>query len=170
MQRDRYGLPLSTASEAAASAYGDGVDRLLAALNGAEEALDRAIAADPNFALAYIARARMYAVFSHGAEARAYAAQARKLATNATERERGHVHVIASAIEGKATEAIADAERHVEVYPRDALVLVLLLARSDFTPSRDVTIMTKRGFRSAGDWPRTMATTGGSWPISVGQT
>ena len=127
MPRDRYGLPLSTASEAAASAYGDGFDGLLAAWNGAEEALDRAIAADPNFALAHIARARLYAIFGHGAEARAYAAQARNLATNATERERGHVHVIASAIEGKAAEALAAAERHVEVYPRDALVLVLLL-------------------------------------------
>src|SRR6185503_18849465 len=104
MQRDRYGLPLSTASEAAASAYGDGLDRLLAAWNGAEEALDRAIAADPNFALAHIARARMHAVFGHGAEARACAARARNLAANATERERGHVHVIASAIEGKAAE------------------------------------------------------------------
>jgi hypothetical protein len=127
MQRDRYGLSLSTASEAAASAYRDGFDRLLAAWNGAEEALDRAIASDPNFALAHIARARMYAVFGHGAEARACATRARNLAAKTTERERGHVHVIASAIEGKAAQALADAERHVDVYPRDALVLVSLL-------------------------------------------
>ena len=127
MQRDRYGLPLSTASEAAASAYRDGFDRLLAAWNGTEEALDRAIAADPDFALAHIARARMHAVFGHGAEARACAARARDLAAPTTERERGHVHVIASAIEGKMAQALADAERHVDAYPRDALVLVLLL-------------------------------------------
>src|SRR4029079_7627589 len=80
MQRDRYGLPLSTASEAAASAYRDGFDRLLAAGNGTDEALDRAIAEDPDFALAHIARARTYAVFGQGVEARACAARARDLA------------------------------------------------------------------------------------------
>src|ERR1051326_795324 len=127
MHRDRYGLPLSTASEAAASAFRDGFDRLLAAWNGTEAALDRAIAADPDFALAHIARARMFAVFGQGAEARACASRARDLAAQTTERERGHVHVIASAIEGKAAQALADAERHVDAYPRDALVLVSLL-------------------------------------------
>src|SRR4029078_10611301 len=108
-------------------AYRWGVGRLLAAWNGAEEALDRAIAADPDFALAHIARARMHAVFGRGAEARACAARARDLAAKPTERERGHVHVIASAIEGKAAQALADAERHIDAYPRDALVLVMLL-------------------------------------------
>src|SRR4029079_1979024 len=127
MQRDRYGLPLSTASEAAASAYRDGFDRVLAAWNGAEAALDRAVAADPHLALAHIARARMHAVFGRGAEARACAARARDLAAKTTERERGHVHVIASAVEGKAAQALTDAERHLDAYPRDALVLVSLL-------------------------------------------
>jgi Tfp pilus assembly protein PilF len=127
MQHDRYGLPLSTQSEAAASAYRDGFDRLLAAWSGAEEALDRAIALDPNFALAYIARARIYAIFGHGDEARTSAAKARDLVVSASERECGHVHIIASAIEGKTAQALADAERHVAAYPRDALVLLSLL-------------------------------------------
>jgi Tfp pilus assembly protein PilF len=127
MHRDRFDLPLTTASEAAASAYRDGFDLLLAAWNGAGEALDRAIAADPDFALAHIARARLHALFGRGAEARAGAAQARALAVRATDRERGHVHVIASAIEGQPTQALAAAERHLETYPRDALVLLMLL-------------------------------------------
>jgi hypothetical protein len=127
MKRDRFDLPLTTDSEAAAAAYRDGFDRLLAAWDGAAEALDRAIAADPEFALAHIARARMQATFGHGAEARAGAARARELAAKATDRERGHVHVIASALEGKPAEALVEAERHLETYPRDAMVLVLLL-------------------------------------------
>ena len=49
---DRYGLPLSTASEVAATAYVTGLDLQLAAWPGAAEAFDRAIAADPDFALA----------------------------------------------------------------------------------------------------------------------
>ena len=43
---------LSTASEAAAGSYRRGIDLLLAAWPGADEALDEAIAADPDFALA----------------------------------------------------------------------------------------------------------------------
>ena len=46
---DRYGLPLSTSSEAAAAAYRDGVDLMLSAWPGAAEAFDAAIAADPGF-------------------------------------------------------------------------------------------------------------------------
>ena len=79
MRRDRFDLPLTTASDAAAAAYRDGFDRLLAAWNGVEEALDRAIAADPEFALAYIARARIHATFGQGGGARACAARAREL-------------------------------------------------------------------------------------------
>src|SRR5262245_26564030 len=127
MRRDRFDLPLTTASDEAAAAYRDGFDRLLAAWNGVDEALDRAIAADPEFARAYIARARMHATFGNGSEARTCAARARDLAAKATDRERGHVHVIASAIEGKPAEALTAAEQHLDTYPRDALVLLLLL-------------------------------------------
>jgi tetratricopeptide (TPR) repeat protein len=126
MRRDRFDLPLTTASDAAASAYGDGFDRLLAAWNGAEEALDGAIAADPDFALAHIARARIHATFGRGVEARACAARARELAAKVTDRERGHIHVIASAIEGNPAEALIAAEQHLDTYPRDALLLLLL--------------------------------------------
>ena len=56
MNRDRYDLPLTTASDRAAAHYRDGVDRVLSAWYGADEAFDRAIADDPDFALAHIAR------------------------------------------------------------------------------------------------------------------
>jgi hypothetical protein len=74
MLQDRYGLALSTSSEAAAAAYRDGIDLMLAAWLGAEEALDAAIAADPGFALAHAARARMHsATRQHRHVARAIA-------------------------------------------------------------------------------------------------
>ena len=66
MHEDRYGLPLSTASSAAASAYRDGIDRMLSAWTGAAEAFERAIADDPDFALAHIARARIHSFYQQG--------------------------------------------------------------------------------------------------------
>ena len=127
MRHDRFDLPLTTVSDVAASAYADGLDRLLSIWTGADAAMDRAIAADPDFALAHIGRARVHQIFGRPAEARASAARARSLAANATERERGHIHIIASVIEGQPASALADAERHLDEYPRDALVLALLL-------------------------------------------
>src|SRR3712207_6982476 len=45
---DRRGLPLSTTSDLAAERYREGVDLLLSAWPGAAEALEAAVAADPD--------------------------------------------------------------------------------------------------------------------------
>lgn len=125
---DRYGLPLSTTSDAAASAYRDGVDLMLSGWTGTAEALERAIATDPDFALAHIARARVHAFYQQGDLARGKAAIARELvAKRGTERERSHVETLALAIAGRLPEAIAATRKHVETWPRDALVLSLPL-------------------------------------------
>ena len=125
---DRYGLPLSTASDAAAAAYRDGVDLMLAGWTGMAETLERAIASDPDFALPVIARARVHAFYQQGDLARTKAALARELvAKRGTERERSHVETLALAIEGRLPEAIASTLRHIESWPRDALVLSLPL-------------------------------------------
>ena len=58
MQTDRYGVAVSTASTAARDAYVEAVDLLLTVYPGATEAFDRAVAADPGFALAHIGKAR----------------------------------------------------------------------------------------------------------------
>ena len=126
--QDRYGLPLSTASDAAAGAYREGVDLMLAGWTGAAETLERAIAADPDFALPHIARARVHAFYQQGDLARAKAALARELvAKRGTERERSHVETLALAIEGRLPDAIASTLGHIESWPRDALVLSLPL-------------------------------------------
>ena len=71
MNRDRYDLPLTTASDRAAAHYRDGVDCMLSAWHGAEDAFDRAIAEDSGFALAHIARARVHQLNMEGTGARA---------------------------------------------------------------------------------------------------
>jgi Tfp pilus assembly protein PilF len=125
---DRYGLPLSTSSDEAASAYREGVDLMLAGWTGTAETLERAMAADPDFALPHIARARVHAFYQQGDLARAKASAARELvAKRGTERERSHVEALALAIEGRLPEAIASTLRHVEAWPRDAVVLSLPL-------------------------------------------
>lgn len=125
---DRYGLPLSTSSHEAAAAYREGVDLMLAGWTGTAETLEQAIAADPDFALPHIARARVHAFYQQGDLARQKAAAARELvAKRGTERERSHVETLALAIEGRLPEAIASMLKHVESWPRDAVVLSLPL-------------------------------------------
>jgi hypothetical protein len=127
MNRDRYDLVLTTTSDRAAAHYRDGVDCMLSAWHGAEAAFDRAIAQDPGFALAHIARARLHQLNMEAGEARAMAARARELAAGATPREIGHIKIMSAVIEGKPKLAVSGAEAHLEEYPRDALVLSLLL-------------------------------------------
>jgi len=58
MLTDRYGLSLSTASAVARDAYVEGCDLALTFYPGSARAYDRAIAADPGFALAYAGKAQ----------------------------------------------------------------------------------------------------------------
>ena len=53
MLRDRYELPLSTTSSAARDAYVEGCEEKLTMYPGAIAGFERAIAADPGFALAH---------------------------------------------------------------------------------------------------------------------
>ena len=125
---DRYGLPLSTSSHEAATAYRDGVDLMLAGWTGTAEMLERAIAADPDFALAHIARGRVHAFYQQGDLARGKAALARELVMKrGSMRERSHVESLALAIEGRLPEAIASMRKHIDAWPRDAIVLSLPL-------------------------------------------
>ena len=59
MLTDRYGLGLSTASAAARDDYVHASDQALTFYPGAAEAYDRAIAADPGFALAHAGKAQV---------------------------------------------------------------------------------------------------------------
>lgn len=120
---DRFGLALTTDSPQAAENYIRAVDLMLSANTGAETLLDDALDADPDFALAHIARGRLCQVQARIPEAKEAAARARGLADRVTARERGHIETIALVIDGLGAQAMARLEAHVADYPRDALAL-----------------------------------------------
>lgn len=125
---DRYDLPLSTTSELAAERYRDGIDLLLSLWPGAAETLEEAMAADPDFALAHAARARLHAIRGDVTQARAMIKVAAGIvARHGTERERSHVGVLSLAIEGQSAKALAGALAHADRWPRDILILSLPL-------------------------------------------
>src|SRR3977135_1842322 len=88
MPKDLWDLPLSTDSPLAAARFGLAVKKLLSANVGAEDALGRAIAADPDFALAHAARARTLQLRGALPEARVAAARAVELSPSTRPRAR----------------------------------------------------------------------------------
>ena len=116
-------LPLSVASPQARDAYVEGLGLLLTAKPGPERAFQRAIAADPRFALAHAGEARALFLIAKMPEAKAAALMARELAKNLPQRERNNVEVAILPIEGGAAKAYALARDHLKLYPRDAMVL-----------------------------------------------
>src|SRR5260370_18801833 len=91
MLTDRYELPLSTASSAARDAYVEGCEAKLTMYPGAIEGFDRAIAADPGFALAHAARAHLLLERGDAAAARASMAAANAFAAGLSAREISHI-------------------------------------------------------------------------------
>jgi tetratricopeptide (TPR) repeat protein len=125
MLTDRYGLPLSTISAAARDAYVEGIDLLLTVYPGAAGCFDRAIAADPDFALPYIGRARASQLAGRLEAMRADLATAASLADKVTPRERSQIEVFRFLFAGQPVAALAAIRAHVQAWPRDALVLSL---------------------------------------------
>ena len=126
-KRDRFDLPVASASAEAVDHYVAAIDLLLSANVGAEERIARAIAADPDFALAHIAHARLLQLRARIPEARAAVARAEGLVGRLSLREQRHIAAIALAVRGSPTEALAEVRAHVSAYPRDALPLSLAL-------------------------------------------
>jgi hypothetical protein len=123
MFKDRYGYSLTTTSEAARNAYVDGIDRLLAADTGAEDALRRAVEADAGFALGHAGLARAWQVLAKGPEAAASMARARVLAAGLTPREQGHIEMLGHLVGGNGPAAHASALAHLDSFPRDAVIV-----------------------------------------------
>ena len=121
MLMDRYGLGLSTSSAESRDAYVEGSDLLLTLYPGAVEAFDRAIAADPRFALAHVARARALQIRSDVAAAKAAIAAAQALTAGLSARELSHTEVFSLLVDGKPDAALAAVRSHVTQWPRDAV-------------------------------------------------
>jgi len=91
MLTDGYGLPLSTTSFAARDAYVEACEAKLTMYPGAIEAFDRAIAADPDFALAHAAKAHLLLERGDAAAASGLMAAATSLVAGLSAREASHV-------------------------------------------------------------------------------
>ena len=127
MITDRFDQPLSVAAEAAAEAYVEALDLSFASEPGAAGRIDAALAADPDFALAYCVQSRTLLLEGRTEDARVAVQRARALAGSATPREQAHVEIVARATEGDSAGALALLEAHADRHPRDALPLSLAL-------------------------------------------
>src|SRR4029077_14469767 len=90
---------------------------------GALEGFDRAIAADPGFALAHAARAHVLLERGDVAAARGSMAVANFLSPGVSAREASHIAFFDSLVAGDAEAALAALPAHLDAWPRDALVL-----------------------------------------------
>ena len=123
MLTDRYDLPLSTASVAAQDAYVEACEAKLTMYPGAIEGFDRAIAADPGFALAHAAKAHMLLERGDAAAARASMAVAKSLTADLSEREASHIAFFDLLVAGDAEAALVALRAHLDSWPRDCVVL-----------------------------------------------
>jgi hypothetical protein len=123
MLTDRYDLPLSTAASLARDAYIQGCGLKLTMFPGAIEAFDRAIAADPAFALAHAAKAHALLERGDAAAARESIAAANALAAGLPAREASHIAYFSLLVAGDAEAALAALPAHLNAWPRDVMVL-----------------------------------------------
>jgi tetratricopeptide (TPR) repeat protein len=90
---------------------------------GALEAFDRAIAADPGFALAHAAKAHALLERGDAAAARASMAAANSLTAGLSPREASHIAFFDLLSAGHTEAALSALSAHLNLWPRDALVL-----------------------------------------------
>src|SRR5262245_16670042 len=103
-----------------------GVDAFLSASAAVDEALQSAIAAEPDFALDHAARARGLQARGALPAAKEAIGRARALAPGATARERRHIEALSLAIDGDLTGASPLCVSISRILARDALVLSLV--------------------------------------------
>lgn len=123
MLADRYGLSVSTGSSAARDAYVEGVDLMFSGNAGPVAAFDRAIAADPGFALAHAGKARALQVQGNMVPARAAMDQAMTAGAGLPAREASYLAFYNLVLSGQGAAAVEAAKEHLKTWPRDAMVL-----------------------------------------------
>ena len=119
--KDRYDNTLTTTRAAARDHYVAGVDLLLAGAAGLVAAFERAIAADPGFALGYAGLARACQFSGDMPAAKAAMVAARTHTKGLTPRERSHINAMGLLIDA-SPQAYPAIRAHVAGHPRDALV------------------------------------------------
>jgi tetratricopeptide (TPR) repeat protein len=123
MLKDLYDLPLATASAAARDDYAQACGLALTFYPGALEAYDRAISADPGFAMAHAGKAQTLMRQGEVAQAQAALTAAKGLTSGLSKREASHIRFFELAFSGQTEAAIAAMYEHLAAWPRDALVV-----------------------------------------------
>jgi tetratricopeptide (TPR) repeat protein len=124
MRLDHYDLPVSTPSLPALESYDRAVDALIAWKESATGLFQRAIALDPDLAVAHAGLAVCLLHDDLGAEAVAASEAARAAAITAkvTPRERVYVNAIGLFVTGQWLECERVIREHLKTYPRDLLI------------------------------------------------
>lgn len=129
--RDYGDLVITTDAAEAAQAYSRGIQLLITSSVEAESLLRDAVAADPHFALAWVALALAVGAPGLGAEHRQFTDRVDTTLAGATRRERQHIEVIRLVLGGGDRDRAAVLGReHLREFPRDILVSYVLTSRA----------------------------------------
>jgi tetratricopeptide (TPR) repeat protein len=122
--KDRYGNPASTASRTAMAKYDDALDLIRLYRGDPIAALDAAIAEDPDFGGAWVARAGLLVQQTDAAYAEETAKSLRAgAAARLNDRERAHLKAAQDWAEGRYYDGTARLARIAQENPRDLLAL-----------------------------------------------
>lgn len=121
MLTDRYGLPTGATTNAANDAYVEAIDLMLTQYPGALAALDRALALEPGFVLAQIARARALHLAADARGARA--ALSALPGPTRDSRASGQAALFGLILDGDGPRALSTLHTHLRAWPKDALAV-----------------------------------------------
>ncbi len=122
MLEDGYGNNLNTVSQSARDYYIDGVEKFLAAQQGAEAAFRESTEADENLAVSHVGVARCRLLMGDRNGAAAAIASARATASSLSSREAAHVEAIGRLVDGDSPGAYKAIRAHVTKHPRDVMI------------------------------------------------
>ncbi len=122
---DRFGLPISTSSSAAADHYLEGLDLLLSQNFGPEERFQQSIEADEGFAMAHAGMAWVAMMRGTASEAKEGIANAQSLSVGISSREKADIEAIDLWINNKGIQSLGVIRDHLKEYPKDVLMLRL---------------------------------------------
>src|SRR3712207_6645978 len=105
MERDRFGLELSTSSAEAAARYISFVDEMVGGSAGGPSFVQAAIDADGEWALPLADQAYLAFLLGDLATARQRAGRALELSTSSTPRERSHIVALTEVVAGDPAQA-----------------------------------------------------------------
>lgn len=124
MGADRYGMDLTTDSNEARDAYVEAFELVLARQDGALELAQRAIEADPSFAMAWALLGGEQRVGGDMLAGDASIQRAIDLSAGASDRERSHLATLGCSIRADVVGFEAGVQRHLNEWPRDALMVL----------------------------------------------